>query len=104
MGTGGLGRFPGLFLGSVAMQVVHLADVPVTLVKETKSKQPIIPRPRGKSGSPWHSLHLPSIAVDRPGAGATTPPARPRRIVLDGPADFLLDGRGRLPTLCEHRD
>ena len=38
MGTRGLGRLQGLVLGSVATQVVHLADVPVTLVKETKSK------------------------------------------------------------------
>jgi nucleotide-binding universal stress UspA family protein len=38
MGTRGLGRLQGLVLGSVATQVVHLANVPVTLVKETKSK------------------------------------------------------------------
>jgi nucleotide-binding universal stress UspA family protein len=34
MGTRGLGRLQGLVLGSVATQVVHLADIPVTLVKE----------------------------------------------------------------------
>lgn len=33
MGTRGLGRVGSLVLGSVATQVVHLADVPVTLVK-----------------------------------------------------------------------
>jgi len=33
MGARGLGRFRGLMLGSVTTQVVHLADVPVTLVK-----------------------------------------------------------------------
>ena len=33
MGTRGLGAVAGAVLGSVASQVVHLADVPVTLVK-----------------------------------------------------------------------
>jgi nucleotide-binding universal stress UspA family protein len=33
MGTRGLGRIKGLLLGSVAMQVIHLADVPITLIK-----------------------------------------------------------------------
>ena len=33
MGTRGLGRVAGLVLGSVATKVVHLASVPVTLVK-----------------------------------------------------------------------
>jgi nucleotide-binding universal stress UspA family protein len=33
MGCRGLGRIAGLVLGSVATQVVHLAQVPVTLVK-----------------------------------------------------------------------
>ena len=33
MGTRGLGAVAGALLGSVAAQVVHLADVPVTLVK-----------------------------------------------------------------------
>lgn len=33
MGTRGLGRVRGLVLGSVATKVVHLASVPVTLVK-----------------------------------------------------------------------
>lgn len=33
MGTRGLGRVSGLFLGSVATKVVHLSRVPVTLVK-----------------------------------------------------------------------
>lgn len=33
MGTRGLGRISGLVLGSVAMKVVNLAQVPVTLVK-----------------------------------------------------------------------
>jgi nucleotide-binding universal stress UspA family protein len=33
MGTRGLGPAAGLVMGSVATQVVHLADVPVTLVK-----------------------------------------------------------------------
>jgi nucleotide-binding universal stress UspA family protein len=37
MGTRGLGRVRGLLLGSVATQVVHLADIPVTLVKERKA-------------------------------------------------------------------
>jgi nucleotide-binding universal stress UspA family protein len=33
MGTRGLGSIKGLFLGSVATQVVHLAEVPITLIK-----------------------------------------------------------------------
>lgn len=33
MGTRGLGRVSGLVLGSVATKVIHLAPVPVTLVK-----------------------------------------------------------------------
>jgi nucleotide-binding universal stress UspA family protein len=33
MGTRGLGGVRGLVLGSVATQVLHLSDVPVTLVK-----------------------------------------------------------------------
>jgi nucleotide-binding universal stress UspA family protein len=33
MGTRGLGRSQGLLLGSVAMNVIHLAQVPVTLIK-----------------------------------------------------------------------
>ncbi len=33
MGTRGLGAVAGLVLGSVAMKVVQLADIPVTLVK-----------------------------------------------------------------------
>lgn len=33
MGTRGLGRISGLLLGSVATKVIHLATVPVTLVK-----------------------------------------------------------------------
>jgi nucleotide-binding universal stress UspA family protein len=33
MGTRGLGRIRGLLLGSIATQVVHLAPMPVTLVK-----------------------------------------------------------------------
>nr|PZN65394.1 MAG: universal stress protein [Pseudomonadota bacterium] len=33
MGTRGLGKLGGLLLGSVAMKVVQLADVPVTLVR-----------------------------------------------------------------------
>ena len=33
MGTRGLGRIGGLVLGSVATQVVHLAELPVTLIK-----------------------------------------------------------------------
>ncbi len=33
MGTRGFGTIRGLLLGSVAMQVLHLVDVPVTLVK-----------------------------------------------------------------------
>jgi nucleotide-binding universal stress UspA family protein len=37
MGTRGLGRLRGLFLGSVTTQVVHLTDIPVTLVKEQKA-------------------------------------------------------------------
>jgi nucleotide-binding universal stress UspA family protein len=45
MGTRGLGRLQGLVLGSVATQVVHLADVPVTLVKETKAKAARHPTP-----------------------------------------------------------
>ncbi|HMA30856.1 MAG TPA: universal stress protein [Casimicrobiaceae bacterium] len=34
MGTRGAGAIPGLILGSVATKVVHLALVPVTLVKQ----------------------------------------------------------------------
>lgn len=33
MGTRGLGAVQGILLGSVAIKVVHLSDVPVTLVK-----------------------------------------------------------------------
>jgi nucleotide-binding universal stress UspA family protein len=33
MGTRGLGALAGLALGSVATKVVHLAEVPVTLVR-----------------------------------------------------------------------
>jgi nucleotide-binding universal stress UspA family protein len=33
MGTRGLGGVRGLLLGSVTTQLLHLADVPVTLVK-----------------------------------------------------------------------
>ncbi len=33
MGTRGLGRISGLMLGSVATKVIHLATVPVTLIK-----------------------------------------------------------------------
>ena len=33
MGARGLGRLRGLMLGSVTTQVVHLTDIPVTLVK-----------------------------------------------------------------------
>jgi nucleotide-binding universal stress UspA family protein len=33
MGTRGLGGIQGLFLGSVAIQVIHLAETPVTLIK-----------------------------------------------------------------------
>jgi nucleotide-binding universal stress UspA family protein len=33
MGTRGLGEMRGLLLGSVTTQLLHLADVPVTLVK-----------------------------------------------------------------------
>ena len=33
MGTRGLGPIQGLLLGSVATQVVHLAEVPITLIK-----------------------------------------------------------------------
>jgi nucleotide-binding universal stress UspA family protein len=33
MGTRGLGAISGMVLGSVATQVIHLAEVPVTLVK-----------------------------------------------------------------------
>ena len=33
MGTRGLGAVTGMVLGSVATKVIHLADVPVTLVK-----------------------------------------------------------------------
>lgn len=33
MGTRGLGSIQGLLLGSVATQVIHLAEVPITLIK-----------------------------------------------------------------------
>ena len=33
MGTRGLGSIQGLLLGSVAMKVIHLAQVPITLIK-----------------------------------------------------------------------
>ena len=33
MGTRGLGRIQGMLLGSVAMKLIHLADVPITLIK-----------------------------------------------------------------------
>ena len=33
MGTRGLRGIQGLLLGSVAMQVIHLAEVPITLIK-----------------------------------------------------------------------
>lgn len=43
MGARGLSRLRGLVLGSVTTQVVHLADVPVTLVKAA-------PPPSGRKG------------------------------------------------------
>jgi nucleotide-binding universal stress UspA family protein len=33
MGTRGMGAVPNLLLGSVASKVVHLVDIPVTLIK-----------------------------------------------------------------------
>ena len=33
MGTRGLGSIQGLLLGSVAKKVIHLAEVPITLIK-----------------------------------------------------------------------
>jgi nucleotide-binding universal stress UspA family protein len=33
MGTRGLSRIQGMLLGSVAMKVIHLAEVPITLIK-----------------------------------------------------------------------
>src|SRR5262249_11598455 len=33
MGTQSLGRIQGLLVGSVAMKVIHLAEVPITLLK-----------------------------------------------------------------------
>jgi len=33
MGSRGLGSFEGLLLGSVATRVIHLTELPVTLVK-----------------------------------------------------------------------
>jgi nucleotide-binding universal stress UspA family protein len=33
MGTRGLGSIKGLLMGSVATKVIHLADVPITLIK-----------------------------------------------------------------------
>jgi nucleotide-binding universal stress UspA family protein len=33
MGTRDLGSTQGLLLGSVAMKVIHLAEVPITLIK-----------------------------------------------------------------------
>ena len=33
MGTRGLGSIQGLLLGSVATKVIHLAEVPITLIK-----------------------------------------------------------------------
>jgi nucleotide-binding universal stress UspA family protein len=33
MGTRGLGRIQGMLLGSVAMKVIYLAEVPITLLK-----------------------------------------------------------------------
>jgi nucleotide-binding universal stress UspA family protein len=33
MGTRGLGRVQAMALGSVAMKVIHLAEVPITLIK-----------------------------------------------------------------------
>ena len=33
LGTRGLGSIQGLLLGSVAMKVIHLAEVPITLIK-----------------------------------------------------------------------
>ena len=33
MGTRGLGSIQGMLLGSVAMKVIHLAEVPITLLK-----------------------------------------------------------------------
>ena len=37
MGTRGLGGIQGLLLGSVATQVIHLAKVPITLIKRMGS-------------------------------------------------------------------
>ncbi len=47
MGTRGLGRLRGLMLGSVATQVVHLARIPVTLVKQAGTH----PRPSAPARS-----------------------------------------------------
>lgn len=38
MGARGLGRLRGLILGSVTTQVVHLAEIPVTLVKASPQR------------------------------------------------------------------
>jgi hypothetical protein len=36
MGTRGLGSIQGLLMGSVAMKVIHLAEVPITLLNSRR--------------------------------------------------------------------
>ena len=78
MGTRGLGAVAGAVLGSVASQVVHLSDVPVTRVKEAEDSAPTPAGGSFWSGSISSSASPPSASPARGcRATATSSPRRP---------------------------